>query len=181
MQGFSQKFGKAIAIVMTAVLFSASHLDGLGFLSRLESGILLGVLFVSTKSLWPCIAVHLANNLTAVEVSFFLQNMEDRAVGRYLSPGLSLLAGVTLVLAFTLLRTRAQRRPLDEEDTLQTPRKLSKVFLPWGIGALAINVRVPKTDAEQTTELRKLRARAHKGEIPDQTYVDYRRSLSTAP
>src|SRR5262249_3838232 len=57
LQGILKRLGAPLASVITAVFFSASHFDALGFASRFETGILLGVLFVTTKSLWPCIAL----------------------------------------------------------------------------------------------------------------------------
>jgi membrane protease YdiL (CAAX protease family) len=60
------------ALVISAIVFSAFHLDPIGFLGRVELGVLFGWLFLRTGSLWPGILAHAANNLIAV-VLFFLQ------------------------------------------------------------------------------------------------------------
>lgn len=55
-----------IGIILTAVIFSAIHLQFFGFLPRLMLGALLGYLFVWSKSLWVPIAAHAFNNALVV-------------------------------------------------------------------------------------------------------------------
>ena len=52
-------------LVTTAFVFSAFHLDPVGFLARFELGLLFGLFFFRTGSLWPGIAAHAANNLVS--------------------------------------------------------------------------------------------------------------------
>ena len=59
-----------VAILVSAAIFSAVHLDPVGFLARLELGVLFGVLFVRTGSLWPGMAAHFGTNLTATLLYF---------------------------------------------------------------------------------------------------------------
>jgi len=58
------------AILVTAILFSALHLQFYGFLPRTILGIMFGYLFVITRSLWIPILVHLFNNGAAVLAAF---------------------------------------------------------------------------------------------------------------
>lgn len=51
------------AVVATAIIFSAIHMDAEGFLSRLVLGLLLGIVFVQTRSLWASMLLHAVNNL----------------------------------------------------------------------------------------------------------------------
>lgn len=51
------------AIVVTAFIFSAFHLDPVGLTARFELGVLFGILAWKAGSLWPAIAAHAANNL----------------------------------------------------------------------------------------------------------------------
>ncbi len=69
-KGLAARFSQRTAIVATALLFSAFHLDPVGFVSRVELGILFGVLYQRTRSLWPGAMAHAANNL--VSASLFL-------------------------------------------------------------------------------------------------------------
>ncbi|WP_233602279.1 CPBP family intramembrane glutamic endopeptidase [Corallococcus sp. CA047B] len=53
------------ALIITSVVFSAFHLDPVGFLARAELGVLFGWLLLRTGSLWPSIAAHAANNMVS--------------------------------------------------------------------------------------------------------------------
>lgn len=59
-----------VAIIVTAVLFSAIHLHFQGFLPRFILGVLLGYLFYWSGSLWLPILAHFANNAQAVIFSY---------------------------------------------------------------------------------------------------------------
>jgi hypothetical protein len=51
-----------VGIVITAVVFSLLHMQFLGFLPRAALGIVLGVLYWYSGSLWPAIIAHFINN-----------------------------------------------------------------------------------------------------------------------
>ncbi len=51
---------------LTAVLFSAVHLQFFGFVPRMVLGALLGYLFVWSRSLWVPVAAHVFNNLCVI-------------------------------------------------------------------------------------------------------------------
>jgi hypothetical protein len=59
-----------LAVVISAILFSAMHLQFYGFLPRMVLGILLGYLFVWTRNLWVPILAHLLNNTLSVVVAY---------------------------------------------------------------------------------------------------------------
>lgn len=54
------------AILITAIIFSAFHFSYFGFLSRMALGIVLGLIFEYTKSIWLCILLHFINNGVAI-------------------------------------------------------------------------------------------------------------------
>ncbi|MFA4851062.1 MAG: CPBP family intramembrane glutamic endopeptidase [Bacteroidales bacterium] len=60
-----------IAVILSAFLFSAIHIQFYGFIPRFMMGILLGYVFVWSGSLWVPILVHFVNNSAAVIVSYF--------------------------------------------------------------------------------------------------------------
>ena len=64
---------KQIGILLSAIIFSAVHLQFYGFLPRMMLGIYLGYLVAWSGSLWYSIAVHFFNNGLAV-VFIFMQN-----------------------------------------------------------------------------------------------------------
>lgn len=59
-----------IAIIVTAFLFSALHMQFFGFIPRFLLGALFGYLFLWSKSMWIPIFAHFVNNGTAVVFSF---------------------------------------------------------------------------------------------------------------
>jgi membrane protease YdiL (CAAX protease family) len=62
-----------LAVLVSALLFSAFHLQFFGFLPRFFLGLVFGYLFVWSGSLWLPILAHFVNNASAVIV-YFLAN-----------------------------------------------------------------------------------------------------------
>ena len=60
------------AVWISAILFSAMHLQFYGFVPRTVLGAVLGYLFVWSGSLWVPILAHFANNATALILIFFM-------------------------------------------------------------------------------------------------------------
>ncbi len=58
-----------VAIFITAFIFSAIHLQFLGFFPRLVMGMLLGYLYYFSKSIWVPIFAHGANNFLTIVVT----------------------------------------------------------------------------------------------------------------
>jgi hypothetical protein len=65
------------ALLLSAVVFSAFHLDPVGFVARVELGVLFGWLLLRTGSLWPCILAHSANNLVSTVLFFASRHFES--------------------------------------------------------------------------------------------------------
>jgi membrane protease YdiL (CAAX protease family) len=66
LQGLANRWGFAPALVLSSAVFAALHLAPALLLPVFVTGLLLGFLYLRTGSLWPCIAVHAAQNLVAV-------------------------------------------------------------------------------------------------------------------
>lgn len=64
-----------IAIVISAIIFSAIHMQFLTFLPRFILGIILGYLFVLSGNLWVAVLAHFFNNFLAVVV--YIRNAND--------------------------------------------------------------------------------------------------------
>jgi len=58
------------AVIVSAFLFSAMHLQFFGFLPRMILGIILGYMFLWSGNLWVPIITHFINNGLSVAVSF---------------------------------------------------------------------------------------------------------------
>lgn len=64
-----------VAIIVTAVIFSAFHMEFYGFFPRLVLGLMLGYMFWLSGSIWSSILMHFVNNATIV-VLYFINNKE---------------------------------------------------------------------------------------------------------
>ncbi len=72
-QIFSKIFRSGhIAILFTAILFSASHMQFFGFLPRLLLGLVYGYLFFWSGSIWLPVLAHFINNLLPVVLAHFI-------------------------------------------------------------------------------------------------------------
>jgi len=206
--GVSERGHALRALVITSVLFSLFHFDPVGFLARVELGLLFGWLFLKTGSIWPGVLAHLANNGIST-VLFFLQDSTEPQtatattaeelvqVASFAAVGLLLLAGVWL-----LVRSRPGllERKVDHGGTLPTV-SFWKTSAPWIVGAVAslvllgvldyrrVRIRiidqiypVPSELAPRLEEAREsldgLRRRARRGELSLDTYRAERMALA---
>lgn len=63
-----------VAVILSALLFAVLHLQFFSLLPRIGLGVLMGYLYVWTRSIWVPILVHFVNNASAVVV-FYLVNI----------------------------------------------------------------------------------------------------------
>jgi uncharacterized protein len=63
-----------VSIILTALLFSAIHLQFLGFLPRALIGMILGYAYFWSKSIWLPIIIHFLNNASAVFLVYLSEN-----------------------------------------------------------------------------------------------------------
>ena len=63
-----------LAVIISAVIFSAIHLQFYGFFPRFLLGLLLGYSFVFTQNLWVPIFLHLINNASSVIIYYLHYN-----------------------------------------------------------------------------------------------------------
>jgi len=110
----------AAAVLTTAVLFAAAHLDPVRFLGLVGLGALWGWLTLRAGSIWPAVAAHAANNAVAawgllssgpVEGA---EAMPPFAVVALLTSGLG-----TAVLVPVLVAYRRATNPPPAEDPLE--------------------------------------------------------------
>lgn len=66
-----------VSVWITAILFSAIHLQFFGFLPRLLLGAVLGYLYAYTNNLWVPILAHTVNNAFAVVMVFVTGEITD--------------------------------------------------------------------------------------------------------
>ena len=64
------------AVWVTAILFSAFHLQFFGFLPRLFLGVIFGYFVVWSGSIWPAVWAHFLNNGSAVVATYLYQHQK---------------------------------------------------------------------------------------------------------
>jgi membrane protease YdiL (CAAX protease family) len=98
---FQSRYSAHVSIWLAAAIFSAIHLQFLGFVPRMLLGALFGYLVFWSGSVWPAIVAHAINNGTAVVISYMYG--PEMVEGDF-EPEISFffLGGVTLSLALTV-------------------------------------------------------------------------------
>ncbi len=102
-----------LAIFITAVIFSAIHIQFLTFLPRFVLGLMLGYMLVFTKNLWIPIIAHFTNNFMALMVFQYYQTTDptvnplDTEVIKPDGMGIIISLGLIYALMY-LLKQRAE-------------------------------------------------------------------------
>ncbi len=145
-------FGKSTAIFASAFLFGLMHQNPLQMLYTILMGIVIGCVYVKTKSIWPCVLLHAANNFITV-IEEFLPIFTGQQWIVALIDLLVIIAGA-VALVFVLLHKNKESSPVEagsfgrvydqgmdhEELALDLPvgQKLKKFFAPTVIIFTAI-------------------------------------------
>ncbi len=179
----------SMAIVVAAFVFSAFHLDPVGLLARFELGVLFGLLAWRSGSVWPGIAAHAANNLTA-SLLFALSDKNDTGQAP-LSLVLGLLVvGNALLVGVAKLATGRLQAPRPAERIDVDPLPLRRGLAQWlGVAALCIGLllafdwrgaaiklseAVDPLPKSTETSLDEVRRQARRGEIDLNRYLEAR-------
>ncbi len=62
-----------LSIIITSLLFSAIHFSFYGFLARTAMGVMLGMLYATSKNIWVPVLAHFINNAVAVGQVYYLR------------------------------------------------------------------------------------------------------------
>ena len=68
--GLLLPFGRTTAIIGSSVLFGFMHQNPLQLFYTVFMGVILGYIYVKTKSIWACVLLHFFNNLITVVEDF---------------------------------------------------------------------------------------------------------------
>ncbi|MEI7588460.1 MAG: CPBP family intramembrane glutamic endopeptidase [Chitinophagia bacterium] len=106
-----------VAILITALFFSAIHFSYYGFLSRMALGILLGFIYEFTKTIWLPILLHFMNNGIAIVTLYVVRNdpaRVEKAMDENLPVYWGLIALVTIYLLFVKLQKNSKHAGLEK-------------------------------------------------------------------
>ena len=99
-----------VAILLTAVFFSAFHLQFLGFVPRLLLGMIFGYFYYYSKNLWTAIAAHFVNNGLALTL-VVIYGTSEQAIETE-EPDLSLILFATTAFLLAITTLYAQKNKL---------------------------------------------------------------------
>jgi hypothetical protein len=105
----------ALAVLLSAFLFSAIHLQFYGFVPRLLLGAYFGWLLVNTRSLWIPVLAHMTNNTLALaqvcmEHDDRASRLLDRADSLLHTPGLDYVVYAVSLAAFAAVAVQIKGR-----------------------------------------------------------------------
>jgi len=115
-----RRYSTGVAIVVSSALFAAAHLNPWQIPITFGTGLILGWIFIKTRSLWPCIIVHALVNgaplLVLVTVGGIPGYTGELAEGSFHQPLLFDLLGLVALFnglsltAFVLMLGRSPRK-----------------------------------------------------------------------
>lgn len=105
-RGLQKMMNPHVAIWLAAILFSAVHMQFLGFVPRMLMGVAMGYLFFWSGNLWYPIIAHFTNNALAVGVAYGIQHnsidssLESAGIGNPTIAAFSLIFCLMLLYLF---------------------------------------------------------------------------------
>jgi uncharacterized protein len=120
LDGFLKRFSPLKAILWSSLLFGLIHLNPWQFISAFILGIVIGWLYVNTRSLIPCILLHFLINTTSI-VNLFYSNdpwqTPREFIGNNLTYGMMMvLAGVIIVISYLILQKTFKQNQVSAES-----------------------------------------------------------------
>ena len=107
-----------MAILLSAVLFSALHMQFYGFLPRMLLGVLFGFLYLWSGSLWLPVLGHLINNGAAVYFAYLNKDhslpFDEDTVGTMPGEWPYLIVSV-IIVTLILIRLYRNRKPVTDD------------------------------------------------------------------
>lgn len=114
-----RKFNAKIAIWITAIVFSAIHLQFYGFIPRMLLGAFFGYLLFWSENMWLPILAHFTNNVIAV-IFYYLKNNGCKlpdldAVGTGNTWWLGVASGALAIFGFFYLKNRFLKEEINNQ------------------------------------------------------------------
>lgn len=108
-------YGKTGAVIISAILFALMHQNPYQLLYTAAAGIMLGMVYIKTGSIWLCTVIHFVNNAYSVTIDVLYAN-----VGGFAADLISLLMffgviglGIFGLVRYLVLDKRARAKRFD--------------------------------------------------------------------
>ncbi len=104
-------YGRGVAVVASAFLFGIMHMNLSQLLYATAAGIVFGVIYVTTNSLWLCILIHFANNLFNILENYMFQifSSQQAELICMLAELLIFALGISFALIYILSKKNAKK------------------------------------------------------------------------
>lgn len=105
-------YGKGLAIIGSSVLFGLMHGNFYQFLYTVAAGVLLGVVYVLTDSIWCSILVHLINNSVSILQTAVVERFNESSASVILAftEGVIFAAGLVSLVILVLRRGKKAKK-----------------------------------------------------------------------
>ncbi len=112
-------YGKGMAIVTSALLFGLMHCNPAQFFYTTAMGVILGIVYVKTHSIWVCMAAHFLNNFIAVIEQYIYGNFEGAKAESYASMlrGAVIVIGAASIVILLLIGLRKKKKTPEENGS----------------------------------------------------------------
>jgi uncharacterized protein len=137
-RGIQSHAGPVRALLLTSVIFSAFHLDPIGFLARCELGFVFGILMLRSGSIWPGVFAHLANNAISVGIYFASRGSDDDSAPDWWIPVAMVAAGAPVMFGLWKIAQRwpgLLSPPWKAEDVVKPVRSIGNLVGGWILAA----------------------------------------------
>ncbi|MBO5326661.1 MAG: CPBP family intramembrane metalloprotease [Clostridia bacterium] len=103
-------YGRTTAIFASALLFGVMHQNVEQLLYATVAGLVLGYLYVKTRSIWVCVLLHFVNNFHSVLQTVLLQRLSEMVANAVIGALQGVIFAVGLLSAILLLLRQPDRR-----------------------------------------------------------------------
>ena len=120
LDGFLKRYNPQKAILYSSIIFGLIHLNPWQFIDAFIGGLYIGWIYYRTRSIIPCIAIHVFNNLVAF--SMFLLPEENILMNnpvvenKFLYILFILLTGVLFYFGIRRLDNKLEIKPAETDD-----------------------------------------------------------------
>lgn len=126
LDGFLKNSTPLKAILISSLIFGIAHLNPWQFISAFILGLLIGWVYWKTKSLIPCIFIHLVNNVSPFAAAYLagdgLEEMENMEASQipfywYLISFVLTIAGIYYI--YRVFQSNEERKALVENNAIE--------------------------------------------------------------